>query len=438
MRHLPSRTRARRSAVALGALLALTACGGGGGGGGPAATPPTITGLSYSPGGAYVGAGDGRQAIDGQLTFTDAGGDLASLTLTVLDAQGTVVDAVTSPVQGAGGHTSGTVSAQVVVATGTVGTYTLKVVASDAAGARSNELSGTFRIAAFPWVAKSAMPAPRHHFATAVLGGRIFVIGGDDPAAGVIPAPAVARVDVYDPATDTWSTGPALPVERMDAVAAEVGGRIYLAGGRGLYDPMVATLFVYDPTADVWSAGAAMPYALTDSAGAAANGHLWVFGGSSGGMDTANALEYDAAMDAWVARAPVPRAGSGSRAAAVNGQPVLVGGYASTWVPDAGYFRQLAGFDPVANAWTARSDLVVPVARAGVAAIGGTLYAVGGQNWDRALDVVAAWNAASDRWSAKTPMPGGLAWPRAEAVGGKLYVFDGGTTLEYTPENDLL
>jgi hypothetical protein len=35
-------------------------------------------------------------------------------------------------------------------------------------------------------------------------------------------------------------------------------------------------------------------------------------------------------------------------------------------------------------------------------------------------------------------MPQSLAWPRAEAVNGRMYVFDGTTTLEYTPANDIL
>jgi hypothetical protein len=35
-------------------------------------------------------------------------------------------------------------------------------------------------------------------------------------------------------------------------------------------------------------------------------------------------------------------------------------------------------------------------------------------------------------------MPTALAWPRSEAVGGRLYVFDTNTTYEYTPGNDIL
>jgi hypothetical protein len=48
------------------------------------------------------------------------------------------------------------------------------------------------------------------------------------------------------------------------------------------------------------------------------------------------------------------------------------------------------------------------------------------------------YDPATDRWAAKTAMPQALAWPRAEAVNGKMYVFDGNATLEYTPANDIL
>ena len=44
------------------------------------------------------------------------------------------------------------------------------------------------------------MPVPRAGLGASTLNGKIYVTGGFDPAAGIV---LFARVDVYDPATNT-------------------------------------------------------------------------------------------------------------------------------------------------------------------------------------------------------------------------------------------
>jgi N-acetylneuraminic acid mutarotase len=62
-----------------------------------------------------------------------------------------------------------------------------------------------------------------------VLAGRLFVFGGegseDDPN-GVFP-----DVEAYDPATDSWAVYEAMDVPRHGFGAAVLGDRIYLMGG---------------------------------------------------------------------------------------------------------------------------------------------------------------------------------------------------------------
>ncbi len=74
------------------------------------------------------------------------------------------------------------------------------------------------------------MPAPLPTARTEVAGaaweGRIVVVGGLTEA-GV----ASDRVDVYDPVTNRWEDGPALPLGLHHVGLAVLGGRLYLAGG---------------------------------------------------------------------------------------------------------------------------------------------------------------------------------------------------------------
>lgn len=443
MQHRTDRVQGTGAArlVLLIAVLVQAACGGGGGGGGDndrPGTAPVISNLTYSPAAVYVGASSGAQVVGGQFTFSDPDGDLATATLTVLDGTGRILSTNSASIAGASGQTAGSVSGQVSVDTGNAGSYSIRVSVTDRDGLRSNELGGSFRVSEFPWVARQAMPAPRDGFATATVNGRIYVLGGDDPTAGIIPAPAVNRVDVYDTASNTWSSIAAMPVRVKSHGAAAVDGRIYVAGGQSDVAPAVKTLQVYDPATGLWAVKAPLPYELRDLATTTAGGRLWVFGGDGLGFDTANALSYDVSTDTWSSHAPMLRPGTGSRAVTVDGRPLVLGGYGSTWIPDAGYFRLVQQYDPVANAWTARTDLLLPLAALGAAAIDRTVYVAGGANWERALAEVSAWDAATDRWTAKTAMPVKLGAPRAEAVNGKVYVIQGAVTLEYTPANDIL
>ena len=79
------------------------------------------------------------------------------------------------------------------------------------------------------WTQKADMPTARYLSGSAVVDGKIYVIGGDWRFAGgrgvVTPA-----VEEYDPATDTWTTRADMPTARSGVVAA-VDGMIYAIGG---------------------------------------------------------------------------------------------------------------------------------------------------------------------------------------------------------------
>jgi N-acetylneuraminic acid mutarotase len=83
--------------------------------------------------------------------------------------------------------------------------------------------------ATMTYAEKAPLPTPRGGIASAVLGGRLFVFGGEGNAAassGVFP-----NIDAYDPRSNTWEALPPLEVPRHGYGAATLDGRIYLAGG---------------------------------------------------------------------------------------------------------------------------------------------------------------------------------------------------------------
>jgi hypothetical protein len=121
------------------------------------------------------------------------------------------------------------------------------------------------------------MRTPRYLPAAVALQGRVWVIGGR--AAGVGD---LASVEVFDPATETWTAAAPLPEPRAELAAAVIGGYIHVGGGeRMASDRVFDTHWVYDPDTDAWSAGARLPSARRGVAAAAAGGRLYLLGGST-------------------------------------------------------------------------------------------------------------------------------------------------------------
>jgi len=113
------------------------------------------------------------------------------------------------------------------------------------------------------WRERSAMPTPRNHAAIGVVDGKIYVIGGRVGAAFIGLASDISVVEEYDPTTDQWSAPRArMPIARSALGAGVYGGRIYVAGGEYQDPHMMATfraVEAYDPASNTWTEMPPMP-----------------------------------------------------------------------------------------------------------------------------------------------------------------------------------
>lgn len=95
---------------------------------------------------------------------------------------------------------------------------------------------------------RSPLPTPRAGGAGALLGGRIFVFGGEGNPND--PDGVFHDIEAYDPSTDTWEELPDMTIPRHGYAAAVVGDRIYLPGGataQGFGATNFHTMFFYEP-----------------------------------------------------------------------------------------------------------------------------------------------------------------------------------------------
>src|SRR5262245_31830975 len=113
------------------------------------------------------------------------------------------------------------------------------------------------------WRARSPMPTARNHAAIGVVNNKIYVIGGRLGAAFVSVSSPTDVVEEYDPATDQWGAVKArMPTPRSAVAWGVYGGRIYVAGGEYQDDKLMAAfraLESYDPATNTWTVLPRMP-----------------------------------------------------------------------------------------------------------------------------------------------------------------------------------
>lgn len=224
------------------------------------------------------------------------------------------------------------------------------------------------------WSLGPPLPVARHHVQLATLDGDLYVLGGME----TIRFTNVEDAWVLRRGASTWAPIAALPEERGAGIAGVIDGRLYVAGGQGRGGLSPRTL-VYDPASDLWSFAASIPTPREHLAGFAYAGELWAIGGRALSLATAmDVVEiYDPVTDTW---REGPRLGH------------THGGFAATVLASAG------------------GDLAI---------------AVGGEQPDRALDVVEVLALPDGRWETFTPVPTPRHGHAMASAAGRAWVIGG-------------
>ena len=107
-----------------------------------------------------------------------------------------------------------------------------------------------------PWSARAPMPTPSAEVASAVINGKIYVVGGFTESGQNSDV-----VEVYDPATDSWSSIEPMP-ERLDhAMAAAANGKLYVMGGWRVFGEQASdAVHEYDPATESGRRSPRMPF----------------------------------------------------------------------------------------------------------------------------------------------------------------------------------
>ena len=290
------------------------------------------------------------------------------------------------------------------------------------------------------WTEGADAPLARFEGQSAVVGGKLYVIGGYTDGSVI---PKTFGADVYDPASDTWEQLPDMPRPITHAGTVADDTNIYFAGGvvgsddpKGESQKIPATTEVwrFDAESEVWSVMPPLPEPRGAGALALLDDTLHFFGGTGEdrfqevGDHWALALEGD---EGWYELAPLPFPANHLAGVTIDGFIYAVGG-------QTGHNETLQTqnrvqvYDPEFDGWFEVEPLPRSLGHIGNATfeLDGYIYVVGGEvAYGRSSNKVFVYDPSVDLWEEATPFPSPEHSLLGGVVGGELVV-TGGSALE--------
>lgn len=271
------------------------------------------------------------------------------------------------------------------------------------------------------WERRAPLLTDRSEVAGAVVGDRIYVVGG------LTPAGATDAVEEYDPAADRWRMRAPLPQTVHHPAAASVSGKLYVIGGYVVRAFFIwngtDAVYEYDPAVDRWRARAPMPTPRGALAAAAWGGKIYVVGGKDR-TDTGALEVYDPATDAWHRLRPMPTPRNHIATEVVDGKVYVFGGRADRVQGNIGVTEV---YDPRSDTWQERAPMPTPRSGIGAVAVGGKVYVPGGElGRPDTYSENEAYDPAANQWAPRAPMLTPRHGLAVVAFEGRVYALSGG------------
>lgn len=242
----------------------------------------------------------------------------------------------------------------------------------------------------------ATMQEPRaRHSATVLPDGRVLLLGGVNDQIGN----ALRTGDLYDPLTDSAVAIADMSIERSAHTATLLAdGRVLVVGGAD-YDNTIdlfgtaggahATSELYDPASDTWAPGPALPLPLFGHAATRlADGTVLVSGGVEvttlfgfpQPQHTANCMRFDPTGEQWLAAGALPSARAFHAQLLPTGdtRPIAAGGNRFAFFVEYEFLAECVQYDPTLDTWAVVGALGGPRSHASLVDTGTELVLVGG------------------------------------------------------------
>ena len=269
----------------------------------------------------------------------------------------------------------------------------------------------------------------RHENAFVQAGDKFYLLGGRESQ----------NVEIYDLATQSWSTGAASPTILNHFQAVEVDGLIYavtaFVDNNFPNEAPAQNIYIYDPVADEWIVGSEIP-ATRRRGGAGAveyNGKIYVVSGNANGHSGPAVTwfdEWDPATNTWTQLDDIPHGRDHFFVEVVGNKLYAIGGRTSG-NPDTflGTVPEVDVYDFVTQSWsTLPADKNIPTERAAASTgvLGNEIFVLGGERESGAAKAAnEAFNVQTETWRTAAPMITPRHATQAITNNGGIYVAGG-------------
>ncbi|RNC90255.1 MAG: PKD domain-containing protein [Allomuricauda sp.] len=278
------------------------------------------------------------------------------------------------------------------------------------------------------WTDLTPAPVAKFESRAEIVDTKIYIMGGWVP--NLI---ATGDTEIYEPQSDTWSTGASMPVPTTHVGSVAVGTDIWFIGGFTGNNPGVATdaVYIYDTKADNWTSGPSLPSAVGSGAAAFLDNKIHFIGGllPDRQTDTAAHLVLDLSdiANGWVPAAPLPIGLNHHWAESVNGIIYSIGGQQGHDGPIT-YQDVVYAYNPATDIWSQVASL--PRARShaesSTSVHDNKILVTGGRDGAFFFDDVLIYDPVSDVWAELCNTPTPLLAPVGLAYNNQFILSGGG------------
>jgi N-acetylneuraminic acid mutarotase len=191
-----------------------------------------------------------------------------------------------------------------------------------------------------------------------------------------------------------------------------------------------------------WEARAPVPEARTELSVATDGGRAYLVGGFGararrGAPAPRAMLVYDPGADRWTRAGEIPEGVNHAGLAAVAGKLYLIGGFREASSTPTGAVRI---YDPATRAWHDGAPMPTPRGALAVVVLDGKVHAIGGNaprgrdlpahehgtsRSDRSVGTHEVYDPATDSWTRRAPMPTARNHLGAAVIGGRIHAVGG-------------
>ncbi|EXG86229.1 hypothetical protein K413DRAFT_3054 [Clostridium sp. ASBs410] len=252
------------------------------------------------------------------------------------------------------------------------------------------------------------------------------------------------------PLNGTWKTGEPMPTSRSSFAYANIGKKIYCAGGLITTTNSNATnvLEIYDTENKYWMTGKPMPESLYMMGSVAVGNEFYCLGGADATSISNRIYIYDTTTNIWrVSPYTLPTARGALRCCYVDGKIFCVGGIidrtAQSWV----FTDKVEILDLASGTWSTGCPLPVKLGFGCLHHNNGLLYWLSGGHTSGTINSKKSYiyDIVNDHWTEGTDLPSNQIHYASDVCDEKIYIIGGtnydtmqhqNTFLSYDINND--